>query len=65
MDVDSKTLVEELVRRRLGRPALIDSLRSSSRSTWLPGDLDKVPSSLLVLAAVSLARPLDTELQRR
>lgn len=59
MDVDSKAVAEELRRRRLGRPELITSLEDSNRSTWLPGDLEKVPSSLLVLAAVSLARPPD------
>ncbi|PLS76801.1 MAG: hypothetical protein CYG61_00090 [Actinobacteria bacterium] len=59
MDVHSKAVAEELRRRRLGRPELIASLERSTRSTWLPGELDKVPSSLLVLAAVSLARPPD------
>ena len=59
MDVHSKAVAEELRRRHLGRPELLDSLEDSTRSTWLPGELDKVPSSLLVLAAVSLARPPD------
>lgn len=59
MDVHSKAVAEELRRRRLGRPELITSLEVSNRSTWLPGELEKVPTSLLVLAAVSLARPPD------
>ena len=59
MDVHSKAVAEELRRRRLGRPELITSLEDSNRSTWLPGELEKVPSALLVLAAVSLARPPD------
>lgn len=59
MDVHAKAIAEELRRRRLCRPELISSLEHAGRSTWLPGDLDKVPSSLLVLAAVSLARPPD------
>lgn len=59
MDVHSKAIAEEMRRRRLGRPELLSSLEASTRSTWLPGELEKVPSSLLVLAAVSLARPLD------
>jgi hypothetical protein len=56
MLIYSSELAQELRRRRLGRPALISSLASSDRTTWLPGDLDKVPPSLLVLAAISLAR---------
>ncbi|HUR18351.1 MAG TPA: hypothetical protein VMZ51_05360 [Acidimicrobiales bacterium] len=59
MDVHSKAVAEELRRRHLGRPELLNSLEDSGRSTWLPGELEKVPSSLLVLAAVSLARPED------
>lgn len=59
MDVHSKAVAEELRRRRLGRPELISSLENSARSTWLPGELDQVPTPLLVLAAVSLARPPD------
>lgn len=59
MDVHSKAVAEELRRRHLGRPELLSSLEDSTRSTWLPGELEKVPSSLLVLAAVSLARPPD------
>ena len=49
----------ELRRRRVGRPALVAALcdaTSATRSTWLPGDLRAVPTSLLVLAALSLAR---------
>lgn len=57
MFVDSKSLAEELRRRRLGRPALLSSLDGSTRSTWLPGDLAQVPTGLLVLAAVTLAGP--------
>lgn len=55
--VDSKTVAEELRRRRLGRPALHTALACSppGRRTWLPGDISSVPSPLLVLAAVSLA----------
>ena len=57
MVVDSTALAQELRRRRLGRPALVESVAASPRSTWLPGELEQVPSSLLVLAAMSLARP--------
>lgn len=57
MVIDTTELAQELRRRRVGRPALVDSLAASRGSTWLPGELDQVPSSLLVLAAMSLARP--------
>jgi len=57
MQVDAKDLADELHRRHLGQRALRDSLRRSSGSTWLPGELSQVPSALLVLAAVSLAGP--------
>lgn len=55
MVIDANAIAEELRRRRLGRPALVDSLATSRASTWLPGELHQVPSSLLVLAAMSLA----------
>ena len=55
MVIDSTALAQELRRRRVGRPALVHSLAASNRSTWLPGELEHVPSSLLVLAAMSLA----------
>ena len=57
MVIDSTELAQELRRRRVGRPALVDSLVASGKSTWLPGELEQVPSSLLVLAAMSLAGP--------
>ncbi|MDP9388217.1 MAG: hypothetical protein M3Q48_09995 [Actinomycetota bacterium] len=56
MVVDTSALARELRRRRLGRPALVSSLAASSGTTWLPGELSQVPSSLLVLAAMSLAQ---------
>ena len=56
MIVDSISLAQELRRRRVGRPALHSSLRGATRETWLPGDLKQAPTSLLVLAAISLAR---------
>lgn len=54
MVIDCTELAHELRRRRVGRPALVDSLAASTGSTWLPGDLEHVPSSLLVLAAMSM-----------
>ena len=65
MVIDCTALAQELRRRRVGRPALVDSLASSRGSTWLPGDLQQVPSSLLVLAAMSLARDEPVPVARR
>ncbi len=57
MVIDTTELAQELRRRRVGRPELVKTLAASSGSTWLPGELEQVPSSLLVLAAMSLAKP--------
>jgi len=56
MVVDSTALAQELRRRRTGRPALLAGLLGIERETWLPGDLHQVPTGLLVLAAMSMAR---------
>jgi hypothetical protein len=39
MVIDCTELAQELRRRRVGRPALVDTLAASTGSTWLPGDL--------------------------
>jgi hypothetical protein len=57
MQVDGTMVAQELRRRRVGRRVLAESIDSVTRSTWLPGELRKVPTSLLVLAAMSLAQP--------
>ena len=54
MQVDARTLAEELRRRRLGSAGLHSRLDRAGCSTWLPGEVGQVPSGLLVLAAVSL-----------
>jgi len=56
MIVDSVSLAHELQRRRAGRASLRQSLLSRDKETWLPGDLRDLPTSLLVLAAMSMAR---------
>jgi len=56
MVVEASRLAAELRRRRVGRPALLTALDGVTRSTWLPAEPRAVPTSLLVLAAVSLAR---------
>jgi hypothetical protein len=59
MVVEGWELARELRRRRIGRPDLVRALDAaqSSRRTWMPSDLRTVPTPLLVLAALSLARP--------
>ena len=57
MVIDTTELAQELRRRRVGRAALVDSLAATRGSTWVPGELAQVPSSLLVLAAIALAQP--------
>ena len=56
MIVDSVSLANELRRRRVGRPSLRRTLLDHDTSTWLPGDLRDLPTSLLVLAAMSMAQ---------
>jgi len=56
VEVSGTTLARELRRRRVGRRTMVDSLDRVERSTWLPGDVRAVPTSLLVLAALSLSR---------
>ena len=54
--VTAHELAGELRRRRVGRQALVDDVDRADAATWLPGDLRNVPSSTLVLAALTLAR---------
>lgn len=61
MIVESTALACELRRRRVGRRALLDALDVCDRSTWVPGEVEAAPTSLLVLAAMSLARPVDPD----
>lgn len=57
MVVDGHQVAMELRRRRVGRPALVASCDAcTTRRTWLPDEPVRVPTGLLVLAAMSLAR---------
>lgn len=58
--VDGGTVAAELRRRRLGRRGLARRVASSPATTWLPthGDLRTVSTDLLLLAALTLARPV-------
>jgi hypothetical protein len=54
MVVDGVMLANELRRRRVGPRAMVDAVETVSRSTWVVGDLRTTPTSLLVLAAMSM-----------
>lgn len=54
MVVDGPTLATELRRRRATPRSLAASVAAVNRSTWVLGDLRSAPTSLLVLAALSL-----------
>ena len=53
MVVDGVMLASELRRRRVPR-SVAESVRVVQRQTWIAGDLRKAPTSLLVLAALTL-----------
>lgn len=54
MQVHSAMLASELRRRKVGPRSMVDALAGVDRSTWVLGDLRTAPTSLLVLAAMSL-----------
>jgi hypothetical protein len=62
MIVESTALACELRRRRVGRAALLEALDRCQRSAWVPGEVATAPTSLLVLAAMSVTR---VEAERR
>ena len=54
MQVHATVLASELRRRRVGAGAIVSALDSVNESTYVLGDLRDAPTSLLVLAAMSL-----------
>ncbi|MGH9189730.1 MAG: hypothetical protein ACRD0Q_06830 [Acidimicrobiales bacterium] len=52
--MDAMMLASELRRRRVGPRSMVDALESVDRTTWVLGELRTAPTSLLVLAAMSL-----------
>ena len=54
MQVRADMLASELRRRRVGPRSMVQALYSVDHSTWVVGDLRSAPTSLLVLAALSL-----------
>ena len=54
MQVHAAVLASELRRRRVAAGSVMSALDSVNRSTYIMGDLREAPTSLLVLAAMSL-----------
>ncbi len=54
MQVHAAVLATELRRRRVDAPTVTSALDSVNRSTYILGELREAPTSLLVLAALSL-----------
>lgn len=62
MQVNAAMLASELRRRRVRPRSMVQALYSVEHSTWVVGDLRSAPTSLLVLAAMSLiSRPTGPE----
>ena len=54
MQVHATVLASELRRRRVGARSVTSALETVNRSTYILGELRDAPTSLLVLAALSL-----------
>jgi hypothetical protein len=54
VQVHAAVLASELKRRRVDAPTVTSALETVNRSTYIFGDLREAPTSLLVLAALSL-----------
>ncbi len=52
--ISAPHLAAELRRRRCRR-ALVEQLEQTNDTTWVPDDLRRAPTNLLVLAAMNLA----------
>ena len=54
MQVHAAALASELRRRKVGARSVTSALETVNRSTYVLGELREAPTSLLVLAALSL-----------
>ena len=54
MQVHATVLASELRRRRVGTRKVVSALQAVNRETYIMGDLRDAPTSLLMLAALSL-----------
>ncbi len=59
MQVHAAVLASELRRRRVGARSVTSALDTVNRSTYILGELREAPTSLLVLAALSLTSETD------
>jgi len=64
MQVEAAKLATELRRRRVGPRSMVEALEGVDRSTWVLGDLRNAPTSILVLAALSLTSDPAAEARR-
>ncbi len=64
MQVEAAKLASELRRRRVGPRSMVVALEAVDRSTWVVGELRSAPTSLLVLAALSLTSDPPAEARR-
>ncbi len=64
MQVEAAMLASELRRRRVGPRSMVDALEAVDRSTWVLGELRNAPTSILVLAALSLTSDPAAEARR-
>ena len=61
MQVHAAVLASELRRRRVDARTVMSALDSVNRSTYILGDIREAPTSLLVLAALSLTSGTETD----
>ena len=54
MQVHAAVLASELRRRKVGARSVTSALETVNRTTYIMGELREAPTSLLVLAALSL-----------
>ncbi len=59
--ITAPRLAAELRRRRACRRALVEQLEHTSGTTWVPDDLRRAPTSVLVLAAMNIANKPATD----
>ena len=59
MQVHAAVLASELRRRRVSARSVMSALESVNRETYVMGDLREAPTSLLVLAALSLTADME------
>jgi len=61
VQVHAAALASELRRRKVGARSVTSALETVNRSTYILGELREAPTSLLVLAALSLTSGATTQ----